>query len=373
MVGAGWIWGIVLAIEIVSHHMARLEVAGWGSERRFEAILYRGLFPDPTPGQLVLANTTGLDLELGTGGSAYVAAVFPMERVRAGPPGHIIKLRYSPSQLKCLAVEEPASPHHELLRGVRGVGGLPVVACGLHSQLAAVCAGAHWAWRGRGCPRPLRVAYVMTDGGALPVALSESVAALRRTGAIRAVITTGHAFGGDYEAVNLYSALASARWVVDADLAVVAMGPGIVGTGTVLGTTGLEVGQTINAAHSLGGRPIVPPRIGCSDARRRHRGLSHHTLTALTLVALAPAEVVLPDPLTAVDAAQLRQLQEAGHRLIWRQVDNCLDLCREWKVELKTMGRGFDQEPELFRAAAAAGIHAAELAAEYFHQLGEEG
>ena len=49
------------------------------------------------------------------------------------------------------------------------------------------------------------------------------------------------------------------------------MGPGIVGTGTQLGTTALEVGQVINAVGSLG-LTIVIPRINFNDSRQRHKG-----------------------------------------------------------------------------------------------------
>ena len=70
----------------------------------------------------------------------------------------------------------------------------------------------------------------MTDGAALPLALSDLVADLRERELIDATITCGHAFGGDYEAVSAFSALAVARHVAHADAAVVVMGPGIVGT-----------------------------------------------------------------------------------------------------------------------------------------------
>ena len=63
----------------------------------------------------------------------------------------------------------------------------------------------------------------MTDGAGLPLAMSDLVAALRARGLLDATVTSGHAFGGDYEAVSIYSALAVARHVAHADAAVVAM------------------------------------------------------------------------------------------------------------------------------------------------------
>jgi hypothetical protein len=60
-------------------------------------------------------------------------------------------------------------PHHEVLRDADDLGGMPVVVADLHSALPAVIAGL----RER---RPdARVAYVMTDGGALPAWFSRTV------------------------------------------------------------------------------------------------------------------------------------------------------------------------------------------------------
>ena len=45
----------------------------------------------------------------------------------------------------------------------------------------------------------------------------------------------------------------------------------------------------------LRGRPVASLRISEADPRERHRGISHHSLTAYGRVALARADVVLPD------------------------------------------------------------------------------
>ena len=61
------------------------------------------------------------------------------------------------------------------------------------------------------CAPGATLAYVMTDGAGLPLAMSDLVVATRAAGLLDATITTGHAFGGDHEAVSVYSALAVAR------------------------------------------------------------------------------------------------------------------------------------------------------------------
>lgn len=314
------------------------------------------------PGERVILNTTARWLGLGTGGMDFVYWVPGREgRPDAPASGHIVKLRYAPGQIRVQAVEErlgwraalpPGSPRvHGVLRGT------PVVVATLHSQLAPVAAGVAAA-----CPGA-RVAYVMTDGGALPAALSRLLRRLRACGLVRTVITCGHAYGGDLEAVHLASALAAARRVARAHVVVVAMGPGSVGTGTGLGTTAVEAASALDAAAALGGTPVFALRAGDGDARPRHRGLSHHALTALRL-ARAPALVALPAGRAGARLAGLLAAAGLAGRHLGCQADGDagLRLLRRLGLEVTTMGRGADADPLFFRAAAAAGHLAGLLA-----------
>ena len=106
----------------------------------------------------------------------------------------------------------------------------------------------------------------MTEAAALPLALSDLVAALDDRGLLAATITAGQAFGGDVEAVNVPSALALAALVVGADVTIVGPGPGVVGTGTALGAGALELAGVVDVAAALGGQPIVALRF--SERRR---------------------------------------------------------------------------------------------------------
>ena len=108
---------------------------------------------------------------------------------------------------------------------------MPVVACCLHSQVGVVAAAYHDAG-GTG------LVYVMTDGGALPLALSDLVAELVGAGLLAGTVSDGHAFGGTLEAVNVPSALTLARHALSAQAVVIGPGPGVVGTGTSLGNSG---------------------------------------------------------------------------------------------------------------------------------------
>jgi hypothetical protein len=326
------------------------------------ALAYPALVGSPRVGDRVLLNVTALEAGLGTGGYALVVAI--PDRLPADPEitGHIVKCRYTPLQVMTQSADEQGSPHHAILESADSLDGMPVVVADLHSALPAILAGLY-AGYGTGAGDSPRVAYVMTDGGALPAWFSRTIAGLRAAGWLAATITAGQSFGGDLEAVTVHSGLLIARHVAGADIAVVAQGPGNLGTGTKWGYSGVAAGEAVNAAAALGGRPVASLRISFADARERHQGVSHHSLTAYGRVALAPADVVipaLPEPRASRVAADAAPLA-ARHTLVTVPVDGLAEALRACPVPLSTMGRVLDEDPEYFLAAAAAGRHAASL------------
>ncbi len=330
--------------------------------REVRALAYTSVVGTPEAGDRVLLNASALFKGLGTGGLAFVVAV--PDRLPADPPpgpGHIVKARYTPLQQMFLAVDEQDSPHHAVLAAADDLGGLPVVAADLHSALPAVVAGVR-------ADRPdARVAYLMTDGGALPSAFSRAVAGLRTAGWLAGTVTVGQAFGGDHEAVSIHSGLLAARHVVHADVVVVAQGPGNVGTGTHWGYSGVAVAEALHAAHVLGGRPIASLRVSEGDTRERHRGISHHSRTAYGRALLGPATVPVPalsDAIGELVHAQAGDLvRTASADLVAVTVDlaGLREALEGSPVELRTMGRGLAEDPASFLAAAAAGRYAASL------------
>jgi hypothetical protein len=342
------------------------------------ALAYPELTGTPAPGDRVLLNTGALDLGLGTGGYALVVAIPDRLPADAAGPGHLIKARYTPLQATVLGAEEQGSPYHDRLQDADDLGGMPVVAADLHSALPAILAayrseraGARRGFRGSspGSAGPEsddpRVAYVMLDGGALPVWFSRTVAALTDLEWLAGTVTVGQAFGGDLEAVTLHSGLLAARHVLDAELAVVIQGPGNLGSGTRWGFSGVAAGEAINAAAVLGGSAIGSLRVSQADPRPRHRGVSHHSLTAYGRVALARADIVVPElpgEFGAQVAAAAAPLA-ARHSLVRVSVAGLEDVLRACPVPLSTMGRGLDEDLAYFLAAAAAGRHAAGLQA----------
>jgi hypothetical protein len=139
-------------------------------------------------------------------------------------------------------------------------------------------------------------------------------------------------FDGDVQCVSVTSALAWAH--ASHDVAVCAIGPGIVGTATRFGHGGLAAAEAANVVHALGGRAVVAVRASGADERERHRGVSHHTDSVLALV---HGDVVVAH-------------QDGSS---WREA--CAGL------PLSHMGRGPDEDPDFFAAAYAAGLAAREL------------
>ncbi len=327
-----------------------------------KAINYEALTGTVSLGDTVVVNTTARALNLGTGGYDFVIHIVGKEQEGRThrEPGHIMKLRYTPCQLSCLAVEEEDSPHHAVMAEADSLDNMPVICGSLHSMLPAAAAAVKWRSHHRA-----RLAYIMTDGAALPLAWSQMVASLRRSGLLDHTITVGHAFGGELEAVNLYSGLLAARHVLGADVAVVCMGPGIVGTGTKFGFSGIELGEIVNAVSVLQGIPVAVPRISLADRRRRHRGISHHTVTALGRVALRSAILALPF-LPRKEYWQIREQLLAGgvwqkHRVVMADGEKGLEILSRLGIRVTTMGRGMEEEGAFFAAAAAAGLIAWEL------------
>jgi len=287
-------------------------------------------------GDRVVVNTTAVDLGLGTGGSHFVH--WNLERDSWSQPGagRVMKLRYTSLQVDTGSAEEDRGfePPDDL-------AGAPVVACTLHSQVGCVASAFHRVAPGR------RLAYVMTDSAALPLALSDLVADLRAWGLLAATVTCGQAFGGDHEAVTLASALHVAVALAGADAVVVGPGPGVVGTDSRFGFSGMEVAGVVDTTAGVGGVAIVAVRYSDADPRPRHRGVSHHSRTAL---GMASREAMVPVP------AGEPQPEELGGKVVEVDVPADLDY-----GAITTMGRRPSDDPGFFRYAAAAGVLAAQL------------
>ena len=351
--------GIVQAVQGITDQTQELVIKIDGE--LVPAVNYRVLAEDVYPGDLVEINTTAVDLGLGTGGVHFVIsrvercgqARDAMGTARQQDTGHIMKLRYTPLQLAILCAEEENSPHHSVMQEADSLEGMPVMVASLHSLIAPMAVVLQ-----HNAPRRAHLTYIMTDGAALPLGFSRLVASLQKGGYISSTITVGHAFGGDLEAVNIYSGLLAARHVLKADACLVAMGPGVVGTGTPFGTTALETAAILDGVNALGGRAVAVPRLSFAEKRSRHYGISHHTLTVLGRLCYSSCFLPLPK-LSGEEGIFLQQQYQASdlgrHSLVFTDRDHTLELLEEHGIKVTSMGRAPSEDPAFFRAGGAAG------------------
>ena len=312
--------GTVTAVTERLEGLVRLEVDGR------PCVAYPRLTGAVAVGDEVVVNVEAVELGLGTGGFDVLHANLTRGLgLRSEPGAHVMKLPYTSLQHAVVHAEEQGV-------GRESLDGLPVVCCSLHSQVAPVCAGI-------GADK--RIAYAQLPGGALPVSLSDTLRALRARGLLERTIAVGPCFDGDVACVSTAAALLwSAGQTFDA--VVCAIGPGIVGTSSPWGHGGLAAAEALVTARTLGGAPVLAVRYSEADSRERHRGLSHHTRSVVTLAGAAeigwPSGLRKPDELDEVTAVDVEDWREA-----------CAGL------PLSHMGRGPDEDPWFFAVAFAAG------------------
>lgn len=321
-------WGTVTGIAERVNGLIRCEVDG------SPCIAYERVTGGVEEGDVVVVNTQARELALGSGGFDIIYANLTRGLgLQPDEDAHVMVLPYAGGQLARRFVEE-AGPAAEALDG------MPVVCCGLHSQVVPAVAG---------LGRDRSVAYVQLGGGALPVSLSDAVRALKRERLVETAVAVSPCFDGDAQAVTVASALVWAKGS-GVDAVVCGIGPGIVGTGSTYGHGGMAVAEAANASAALGGRAVVAPRVSHADERARHRGVSHHTLAALRLC-LGEPTVAWPEGLDGAEAiGDVAVVDVDG----WREA--CTGL------PLDHMGRAPDDDPWFFAAAYAAGRLAALLA-----------
>ncbi|MED4125228.1 DUF3866 family protein [Halalkalibacterium halodurans] len=321
-----------------------------------KAILYKAFTHSAKPGDEILVNETATVLALGTGGMDIVKAVLSEKPVQLkNHNGHIMKARYTPIQHSILSVEEEKSPYHDLFSEPFHLHGQPVLLGELHSMVPLAY------YVSQVLQSNQTFVAIFDDKASLPLTLSNQLRELSKQSSFHS-ITIGQAFGGEYEAVSLPTALQFAVSKLKADVVMVSLGPGVVGTGTKFGFSGLCMADWANTIGALGGTPVWIPRLSFQDQRERHYGLSHHTRTALFTFTYAKS--LLPIPHLAEEGRQFIQEQLASerklpvnHEIVFADqsredlVEAALRLSRS---EIKTMGRAFSEDTAFFLAVAEA-------------------
>ncbi len=311
-----------------------------------KAYVLTNLLPAAAVGDQVVVNVSAVGLGLGTGGWHVVHWNLSHRRVTRPVDGHVMKMRYTSLQVPLLMAEETYPEPTEDLQ--HRLSGRVVLVAGLHSQIGVS------AIVMKSLDPSLRLGYVMTDGAALPVAFSDLVYNLRSNGLLDVVVSSGHAFGGDREAVNVISGVAAAFELDRCDVVLVGMGPGVVGTGTVLGNSTIEVAEIVNSLTPLGCRTVVTLRASDVDARPRHTGISHHSLTSLTMVNI-PQTIAIPD---TADPDDENSVEATGHLVRRVNVESALNILENSSLTPSSMGRGLNEDRKFYAFTAATAIDA---------------
>lgn len=311
-----------------------------------KGVFYTSLSGNVNIGDKVLINTTAVDLSLGTGGYHFIISNDSTVEKESEVKGHMMKLRYTPLQIKVDSIEAQESEYHNLFNEDLDLKGMPILVGSLHSMISPL------ALILKSMKSDIKIAYIMTDGGALPIDFSKNVKMLKEKGMIDKTITVGHAFGGDIEAINIYNGLLAAKKVAKCDVAIVAMGPGIAGTGTKYGFSGVEQGINIDAVNTLGGTAICVPRVSFKDKRDRHQGISHHILTVLTKIAKTNANLVLPSyddyRKDVIESQLLDNNINDKHDVTFMAFNDIIELFMSSEISMETMGRGLKEDLDYF-------------------------
>ncbi|MGB7606598.1 MAG: DUF3866 family protein [Lutisporaceae bacterium] len=344
--------GVVTDIYFSDNNVTKL--AALIDNEKQSCINYNNMTGNISLGDLILVNTTAVEFRLGTGGYHFVIANLSKPIVDNINVGHIMKLRYTPFQINCMAAEAQESQYHKVFNEFDSLDGMPVIVGTLHSMVAPVSIYI------KSQNPSSKICYIMTDGGALPIYLSDIIRRLKQDKIVEYTITYGNAFGGDFECINIYTALIAAKEIIKADVVIVCMGPGIIGTDTKYGFSGIEQGNIIDAANKLKGYVIQIPRISFLDKRDRHYGISHHSITVLKDICCTKANIAIPllenqEHISRINKQITENRIESLHNIYYVDYEDINRVLLNRTEYLSKMGKSFLEDREYFIGSAAAG------------------
>ncbi len=267
-------------------------------------------------GDLVVVNTTAVDLDLGTGGWHVIHWIEGHDDNSKELQGRVLKARY-------LSEQTEVDPHVSRRTDLTGAR---VLLCVLHSHIGAVAVAVSSP----------QVGYLMTDQAALPLALSDLLAELTSSGLIATTATVGQAFGGQLEAVSVPSGV-SALMDSGCSQILLGAGPGHVGTASELGFSAMELAGHASVLHALGADVALCVRASDVDERPRHRGISHHMASLLKAI---PVQVKVPIP-RGEDTSWITEHGHCSHSVEPLDVANALNMN---DVTITSMGEPLSQD-----------------------------
>lgn len=176
-------WDTGIVIEIIEQRTNLQILLIEHKEGRVKALHYLQLHPPLHVGEQVIINRTATLLGLGTGGYDFVVAPIQIHKIKKQhdypQKGHIMKLRYTPYQFSVLSCEEQDSQYHDIFTEYKKIKGLPVIIGELHSMLPIIIT-IFRQLEEKYHQKKHNIVYIMTDGAALPIAISNHVEQLKK-------------------------------------------------------------------------------------------------------------------------------------------------------------------------------------------------
>ncbi len=345
----------VLSILFEDEQIQWLETDGFSRK----AILYKTFFHSVKPNDIITINVTATNLRLGTGGFDIVTAPHSISN-SSSLKGHIMKLRYTPLQHSISAIDSPESQYYSFFKNLNKeqshLEKQFILLAELHSMLPVI-----WGVV-KEVSSSSNMIFIIDDQAALPLAVSHHMQKLHQDNQVSS-ITIGQAFGGTYEATTLQNALLFAKHYLQADLIIIGVGPGGVGTGTKFGFTGLQQANWANTVGAMNGVPVWIPRISFAEKRSRHYGISHHTLTSLFHFTYAPSLLPFPPLKDKQEKKIKKQISEmedshrtiVSHQFKWskeNKTENLLEAAlTHYDDHILSMGKSAQEDPSFFLAA----------------------
>ncbi|EYE87443.1 hypothetical protein Q428_13295 [Fervidicella metallireducens AeB] len=302
-------------------------------------------------GDRVVLNTIALRMSLGTGGYHFVYYNLSNKNNDVDfnkSSGHIIKMKYTPYQFKVKTIEE-VDIFKKYFDSPVDLSSKKILIAKLHSMIApGACV---LKYKQSDC----KISFIYCYGGSLEAKFSNTLSELKEKKIIDNVITCGECYGGDYESVNIFTAIIFAFKILRSDYVIISCGPGIAGTSTFYGFSSLELVFAAYAVNLMGNVPIVIPRVSFADKRDRHYGISLQSIAFLKCI-----NFPVYFPLYSSIGGEIISKQIKTHDIFLkhhvRYINNsCVrEAMAYYKVNGVSMGRRYDDDPAYFENCGAA-------------------
>lgn len=312
---------------------------------------------------LVVINTIGNRLGLGTGGYNFVYLNLSNKsgegKVLDRNHGHIIKMKYTPGQIRVKAVEERIE-YKNVFDVEPKLLPRPVVYAILHSMISPLVTTIKYIM-----PNAI-ISCVYTYGGAMNANNSFTLKRLRSSGLLNSVITTGECYGGDYEAINITTGIIFGLGKLNSDIIIVCCGPGVAGSSTYYGFSTFDFIGPIYIAKLLDLFPVLIPRISMADKRERHKGVSMQSLSILQTIDF-PVHVPVYKDNEDIEGFNYiyNQLSDNGiinkHKVQFIDdpiIKKAIDFAN---INTRVMGRNYIEDPSFFNNCSSAGVYSVGL------------